>query len=59
MIRIFIFLSLIFIFSCNSTIKNEQVNMDIIQLSNLTDLENYTLLDVRTNEERINGYLLN
>ena len=33
--------------------------MDIIQFSNLTDPENYTLLDVRTNEERINGYLLN
>jgi rhodanese-related sulfurtransferase len=59
MIRIFIFLSLIFIFSCNSAIKNEHVNMDIIQFSNLTDPENYTLLDVRTNEERINGYLLN
>ena len=33
--------------------------MDIIQFSNLTDPENYNLLDVRTNEERINGYLLN
>ena len=33
--------------------------MDIIQFSNQTDLVNYTLLDVRTNEERKNGYLLN
>ena len=59
MIRVFIFLILIFIFSCNSAIKNEHENMDIIQFSNLTDPKNYTLLDVRTNEERINGYLLN
>ena len=59
MIRIFISLGLIFIFSCNSAIKNEHVNMDVLQFSNLIDTENYTLLDVRTNEERINGYLSN
>ena len=53
MIRIFISLGLIFIFSCNSAIKNEHVNMDVLQFSNLIDTENYTLLDVRTKEERI------
>ena len=58
MIRLVLFIFTI-ICSCEINPSSSINNVNILNLSELTRAGEYVLLDVRTNEERLNGYIAN
>ena len=58
MIRLVLFIFTI-ICSCEINPSSSINNVNILNLSELTSAGEYVLLDVRTNEERLNGYIAN
>ena len=59
MIRSFIILYIILFFSCQNPHEEKFRNLDIIKFYEIASASNITILDVRTSQERANGYIKN